>query len=272
MKEKEEYLSITDMSKLRGVTTETLRHYDRIGLLTPDFVNEYKVRYYSVLKYEKLGTIKELKQLGMSLSEIKGYFENRNCQSSMALLEKQKEYIQNQMKTLKKLQEKINGKIHLLHAVESNVKIDEVYIRHLPKRYYIASEKKVSNEIELSYEAMRLEQKIYKKEEYVPIYATTRYGGIFSLQDSHEKSVQLIIFTESENDISDTKVLPEGEYLCVQSRGPFWEREKSLQLLYQSIEENHYEIVRSIVIENVLIDYTITDMEEERLFEYQILI
>lgn len=270
MYRKEEYLSITDMAKLRDVTTETLRHYDRIGLLPPDFVNERNVRYYSVLKYEKLGTIKELKQLGMSLSEIKGYFENRNYQSSRALLEKQNELIQDQMKSLINLQEKINGKISFLNGIESSVKVGKPYIKHLPKRYYISSEKKVKNEIELSYEAMRLEQKIYKNEECVPIYATARYGGIFSLQDRNEKSVRLIIFLENETDIRDSMVLPEGKFLCVQSRGSFWEREKSLRLLYRIIEEEKYKIVKPIIIENVLIDYTITDIEEERLFEFQI--
>ena len=33
VQKREEYLSITEMAKLRNVTTETLRHYDRIGLI-----------------------------------------------------------------------------------------------------------------------------------------------------------------------------------------------------------------------------------------------
>lgn len=136
MYKKEEYLSITDMAKLRNVTTETLRHY-------------------SVLKYEKLGTIKELKQLGMSLSEIKAYFENRNYQSSRELLEKQNTLIQNQIKSLTYLQEKINSKLSLMDSLEGNVRTGEPYIKILPKRYYIPTENKVENEIELAYEAMK---------------------------------------------------------------------------------------------------------------------
>ena len=165
--------------KLRNVTTETLRHYDRIGLLPPDYINEHNVRFYSVLKYEKLGTIKELKQLGMSLSEIKAYFENRNYQSSRELLQRQNGLVRNKMKSLIYLQQKIESKICFMDSLEDCIKIGKPYIKILPKRYYISSESKVGNEIELAYEAMQLERKVYENERCLPIYATARYGGIF---------------------------------------------------------------------------------------------
>lgn len=78
-----EIISITEMAKLRNVSTETLRHYDRIDLLKPVYVNpDTGYRYYSITQYEKIGTIRELKNLGMSLGEIKDYFNNRNVETS----------------------------------------------------------------------------------------------------------------------------------------------------------------------------------------------
>ena len=71
-------LTISELAKLRNTTSETLRHYDRIGLLKPVYVSDGGHRYYSIRQYEKLGTILELKEMGMSLEEIKEYFENRN--------------------------------------------------------------------------------------------------------------------------------------------------------------------------------------------------
>ena len=76
---KENLLSITELAKLRQVTSETLRYYDRIGLITPDYVDpQTRYRYYSIRQYEKLGTIKELRQLGMSIHDITDYFSGRN--------------------------------------------------------------------------------------------------------------------------------------------------------------------------------------------------
>ncbi|WP_303396671.1 MerR family DNA-binding transcriptional regulator [Clostridium tyrobutyricum] len=47
-------ISITDLARLRNVTTETLRYYDRIGLFKPIYVDpNTKYRYYSILQYEK---------------------------------------------------------------------------------------------------------------------------------------------------------------------------------------------------------------------------
>ncbi len=86
-------ISITELARLRNVSTETLRHYDRIGLFKPSYVDpDTGYRYYSILyQNEKLGTIRELQQLGMSLHEIKDYYENRNAEKSLAILKQKRD-------------------------------------------------------------------------------------------------------------------------------------------------------------------------------------
>ena len=268
MDEKNEFLSITQMAKLRDVTTETLRHYDRIGLLPHDYMDQNRVRYYSVLKYEKLGTIKELKQLGMTLGEIRAYFENRNYENSKNLLSEHQKLIEEKIRNLQYLQKKISGKLQFLEKLEQYVEIEKPYIRRMPERYYIAAEQMVTNEIELSYEAMKLEKKIYEKEEYIPIYATARYGGIFKIAD-YEKQIQVILFVENP-EMQNARVLDAGKFLCVQTKGSFWKTEQGIRQLQEMIKEKEYKIVKPYIIENVLIDYTITDVEDERIYELQI--
>ncbi|MGL5693490.1 MAG: MerR family DNA-binding transcriptional regulator, partial [Peptostreptococcaceae bacterium] len=42
------YFSIGEMSKLQNISIETLRHYDRLGLLNAEYINEKTgYRYYS---------------------------------------------------------------------------------------------------------------------------------------------------------------------------------------------------------------------------------
>lgn len=63
---------IGDFSKLVDVSISTLRYYDEINLLTPDNVDVYTgYRYYSKQKIIDITVIKELKQIGFSLEEIK---------------------------------------------------------------------------------------------------------------------------------------------------------------------------------------------------------
>ena len=62
------YLSITQLGKIKHITTETLRHYDRIGLFTPGYIDsDTRYRYYSLDQIEQIDTILELRDMGMSL-------------------------------------------------------------------------------------------------------------------------------------------------------------------------------------------------------------
>ena len=89
MKTKDNLLSIKDIGKLRGVSSQTLRFYDQIGIFKPDYVDpETGYRYYDPEQYEKLGTILELRQLNFSLDEIREFFSDRNLTKSADMLVK----------------------------------------------------------------------------------------------------------------------------------------------------------------------------------------
>ena len=55
------FFSIGETAKIVGLTSETLRHYDRIGLVKPCKADEWTgYRYYSRQEIVKLDTIKAL--------------------------------------------------------------------------------------------------------------------------------------------------------------------------------------------------------------------
>ena len=46
------YFTIGEMSKLHNISIETLRHYDRFGILKPEYINEKTgYRYYSTKSF-----------------------------------------------------------------------------------------------------------------------------------------------------------------------------------------------------------------------------
>lgn len=64
-------LKIKEFSLLCQVTVKTLRHYEKIGLLTPAEVDEWTgYRYYDVSQMQTLNNIRRLKDIGFSLEEI----------------------------------------------------------------------------------------------------------------------------------------------------------------------------------------------------------
>ncbi len=70
------YFSIGDAAAQVHMTSETLRHYDRIGLVKPSKVDPHtKYRYYSAEDIVRLNTIHALQQMDLPLQEIKRVLE-----------------------------------------------------------------------------------------------------------------------------------------------------------------------------------------------------
>ncbi|GAA1959551.1 MerR family transcriptional regulator [Catenulispora subtropica] len=62
--------SIAQVARMSGVTARTLRHYDDIGLLKPDYVGANGYRYYEESQLLRLQQILVLRELGMALADI----------------------------------------------------------------------------------------------------------------------------------------------------------------------------------------------------------
>lgn len=75
------YFSISEAAKEVHTTSETLRHYDRIGLVTPSKKDEFtRYRYYTKQDIIRLSTIRALQQMNLPLSEIKQVLEYNDLQ------------------------------------------------------------------------------------------------------------------------------------------------------------------------------------------------
>ena len=68
----QKYFSIGEAAKAVRTTTETLRHYDRIGLVKPSKKDEWtKYRYYTEQDLVRLNTVRALQLMDLPLQEIK---------------------------------------------------------------------------------------------------------------------------------------------------------------------------------------------------------
>ncbi len=72
-------LKIGELSKICNVSIQTLRYYDKMGVLVADFVDESSgYRYYHPDKIGVYQQIAHLKELGFSLAEIKSFLESKH--------------------------------------------------------------------------------------------------------------------------------------------------------------------------------------------------
>lgn len=104
------YLTTGEFAKIVGVTKHTLFHYDEIGVFSPEIKGDNEYRYYSVFQVEPFYVISALKELGMSLKEIKNYLDVREPEKLIELFDKQEKEIDKKIKHLIAIKQLISQK------------------------------------------------------------------------------------------------------------------------------------------------------------------
>ncbi|HHD2753228.1 TPA: MerR family transcriptional regulator [Clostridium perfringens] len=264
--------TIGEFAKLKNITSETLRYYDRIGLLKPIKTDEKTgYRYYSILQYERLSTILELRQLGMSIEEIIKYFDNRNLNQSLNILKQKYDELEEKIKELKALEKSTKEKIKHLEYISKVDHSEEIIIKNIEKRYVITFDREIFNEVELNYSYVELENEL---NEIAPIVGSNRYGAIIGEKSSNniiERVFKLFLFIDDTGNMDENKIkiIPKGDYVCMYYKGFIWDISSKIEKLIKFIEKENYEICGDI-IEIVQIDISVTDIDDEELFEIQI--
>ena len=109
---------IGDFAKRCKVTVQTLRWYDKLGLLVPDFIDKYTgYRYYDTKKAAEAQRITALKDIGFSLEEIKQFCSAEDeCTKEQIIWQKRQE--------LEKLSKETAQKLRILTKIEENLDTD----------------------------------------------------------------------------------------------------------------------------------------------------
>ena len=258
---KENLLSITELAKLRQVTSETLRYYDRIGLITPDYVDpQTRYRYYSIRQYEKLGTIKELRQLGMSIHDITDYFSGRNLRKSHQLLLHQLELLEEEIRKQQLLSEILRRKLHFLSEITPPPPVDKVFCRAFPQRYMITFGEPAGGSREHAFAFTRLERYL---DEVAPILASDRIGvyadwHLLEPSDDYIPAVPMIFVERDAIESEHKRTIPPGDYLCMNYRRGELERyHPSFARLHTYMAEHGW-VLNGMIFQFYKIDVTLT--------------
>jgi DNA-binding transcriptional MerR regulator len=107
--------SIGEFAEIVGVTTSTLRYYEKEGLLTP-LRNENNLREFTDYDVGWVQFLLHLKDSGMSMAELKQYTKWRamgdeTIPERMDLLEKRKHLVEQEIQALQQNLDILNRKI-----------------------------------------------------------------------------------------------------------------------------------------------------------------
>ncbi len=91
-------LTIGEFSKISRVSAKTLRYYDLIGLLKPEYVSrDTGYRYYEISQLRTMLLIARLKQYGFSLPEIAAYLSSQSDAYLLDVMQRKKSELKSQL-------------------------------------------------------------------------------------------------------------------------------------------------------------------------------
>lgn len=154
-------LKIGEIAGFCGIPVKTLRYYNEIDLLKPNYIDPLtKYRFYDEEQLKKLVLILDLKDIGFTLSEISSFLENDcNEEILLDLLKKKRIALEENIK-LEELKldniESISSRI-----LEGKYKESQVQNENSNKTYCEASQKVLTLDSCTSIDRHSLEEAIW---------------------------------------------------------------------------------------------------------------
>ena len=272
----ETYLSITELAKLRKVSSETLRYYDRVGLLKPAHIDpQTRYRYYSVRQSEELGVIRELRDLGMSVQEIQHYLEDCNLEKSVKTLAQYYTRLQDEVEHNLALCRNVAKKLAYLGKMVATTEVEKPTMREFPERKILTFGKPAGGPNRHTYAITKLESYF---NDVAPVLATDSVGiyageELLRENDTFIAGIPMIFVDPQEvkaeaGEIMET--VPAGDYLCMEYRdGRLEKYDPSFELVKTYLQEHDLTIAGHIY-QIYKIDVTLTQDREETLLEIQV--
>lgn len=255
---------IGEVSRLFHISVSSLRHYENIGLLTPEYISpDSGYRYYGTAQFEILNTIRYLRALDMPLPEIEDFLKNRDIDRIEGKLRQQKQTVLKKQQELERIERKIDHRLSWLLDAQSTP-LDTVSLVQLPacRIVWVDDPLKIDGSADMEAPIRKLDQSDAEavvflgkvglgiSAEHLQAAQTEQYDGIFLVLDQED------IYT------GDTLTLPETLCVRLRFRGSHTEARAQYQRLLSYIQKHQMQIA-GFSREVTLIDYGITNDPEK---------
>ena len=143
MKKNKEYLTTGEFAELFGVRKQTLFHYDDMGIFRPEITGDNGYRYYSHNQLEAFSIILMLRELGLSIPEIREQIDKQSPEDLVSLLESKSRQIDKLIEHLRWSKEYIEHKTAItkegiaLRSDDGGLRCGEIFLQELPEEVMV---------------------------------------------------------------------------------------------------------------------------------------
>ncbi len=207
----QKYFSIGEAAKAVHTTSETLRHYDRIGLVKPSKKDKWtNYRYYTEQDIVRLQTVRALQIMDLSLQEIKTVLEYDELEKIVDFLAQAEKRADEKIATLQYSKSKIQlAKADYERKLQGQQKFDGTFLKAYPERMILLSNTLETPTLDAlwNYLSHFYNQVVPARKEQ---FSFEDLAGIYTENGVSRLFAVCIRYAE----IDGLKVLPKGTYLC----------------------------------------------------------
>ncbi len=205
------YFSVGEAAKAVHTTSETLRHYDRIGLVKPSKKDEWtNYRYYTEQDIVRLNTVRALQLMDLPLQEIKKVLEYDDLKNIVDFLAQAEKKADEKIAALQYSKSKIQlAKADYERKLQTQQRLQGAFLKDYPERVILLSD---TLEVPTLDNLWNYLNHFYEK--VTPAlreqFAFEDLAGIYTENGATRLFAVCVRYT----DVNGLKILPKGKYLC----------------------------------------------------------
>lgn len=263
-------LTVGQMAGLNHVSEQTLRLYDRLGLLSPNKRGDNGYRYYDIKQSAELDIIQYMKSLGISLKEIKRQLEEKDLgRIEAALREKQRQTEEEirQLKCQRRALERTVESFARYRAAPPDGTLQMEYIG--PRQMYVKDTgiNVYDHDVE-TYESMLRDLQDSLVKNKLPQIYFCNAGTILRREDfinARFSATEVFVFVDREF-VPETLIttIPAGNYACMYC-SDFYREKEYIARLRDYIRQNECEVCGDYLCESIA-DIPVSEPDARGLF------
>lgn len=263
-------LSIGQMSELNHVSEQTLRLYDKEGLLVPRCVDPVTgYRYYHIIQSAKLDLIQNMKVYGMTLRQIRSFLDSNDPAALRALLSEQAASIEERIRQLRRSQSAITRTLDNYRRYEAMPRNGEIFLEYIPERriFRYSCDVNYFDQDESGYEYMLRQMKTNLVANNMPLSYFTNIGTIIRREHLVPDALfsnEVFLFVDEDDSSQAMETLPAASYLCLCS-DEFSMEAANVRRLLDYVQTRGCEIAGDYICE-VVVDFPMLDFDRRRMF------
>ena len=268
---RKELFQIGDVAKMFHISVGTLRYYEKIDLLQPEYIDhETGYRYYSTRQFECLNTIRCLRVLDMPLPRIRDFLKNKDINKIQKMLREQKETVIRRQRDFQIIERKIDNRLQQLEdALVSELDTIKIVQTEDRRIAWIRNNLSIDSYLDLETSIRQLEE---QQKDTVVFLGKVGVGiAKEQLQKKQYGSYDMVFLILDEEDSYQgvTEEIPEET--CVTIR--FCGSHREAPLYYRKLDDymtDHKMKITGFSKEITMIDYGITNDTSRFVTEIQV--